>query len=269
MPISKVKRPRRGLIRAGLAAATIWLVLASRAATSNAQTPAASAHVASAYSDFFDLAQPGQLSITGFGGGFRSDKYATTEEGFQLEQSVTNYVGVAARVTGYQLYVGQGFNDPLSPSSGASSARLNFVRLLGGIDISPYPLTKIYLYGGRDFGDSTASVVEGDISSWFFSYSRHPLNAFVSSSYDTQNKVDDNEIDLRLVALTGEQYMAFVGGGGALYTGGFIHGLQGQGGPDLGVYLQRWQAGIDLQGGYGSAGWYGEVNVYKTFVTED
>ena len=256
-------------IRAAWIALSIFAVVAYSPATSSAQSPSASANVASAYSDFFELATPGQLSLTGFGGAFRADRYATTQEGFQLEQSVTNYIGVTARVTGYQLYVGQGFNDPLSPSSGSSSARLNFCRIQGGIDISPYPLTKIYLFGGHDLGDSDAAIAEADISSWFFAYSRHPLNAFVSSSYDTQNKVVDNEIDLRLVARAGEQYMAFLGGGGALYTGGFIHGLQGQGGPDLGLYLQRLQSGIDLQGGYGSAGWYGEVNLYKTFIFED
>lgn len=223
-----------------------------------------------AYSDFFQLTQPGQFSITGFGGAFRADRYATTQEGFQFEQSITNYVGLTARVTSYQLYIGQGFADPLAPGNGEhSSARLNFVRLQGGIDLSPYPLTRIYVFGGKDIGDSDAATVEGDISSWVNSYSKHPANFAVSTSYNYQNKVINNELDARLVALSGEQYMLFAGGGGALYNGGFIKGLQGQGGIDLGAYLQRLQTGVDLQGGYGSAGWYGEVNLYLTVSVQD
>jgi hypothetical protein len=177
---------------------------------------------------------------------------------------------VVGRITGYQLYIGHGFADPLEPSNAErSAARLNFVRLQGGIDLSPYPLTRIYVFGGKDVGDSDAATVEGDVSSWVNSYSKHPLNIAASSNYDYQNKVINNEVDLRLVALSAEQYMLFAGGGGAIYNGGFIKGLQGQGGIDLGAYLQRYQTGIDLQGGYGSAGWYGEVNLYATFSVQD
>ena len=226
--------------------------------------------VESAYSDFFELAQPGQFSVTGFGGAFRADRYATTQEGFQFEQSITNYVGLVGRVTSYQLYIGHGFADPLAPGNDEkSSARLNFVRLQGGIDLSPYPLTRIYVFGGKDLGDSDAATVEGDISSWVNSYSKHPVNFALSSNYNYQNKVINNELDIRLVALSGEQYMLFAGGGGAIYNGGFIKGLQGQGGLDLGVYLQKLQTGMDLQGGYGSAGWYGEVNLYITVSVQD
>lgn len=226
--------------------------------------------VAPAYSDFFEIAEPGQFSVTGFGGAFRADRYATTQQGVQFEQGITNYIGIVGRVTGYQLYIGQGFEDPLEPNNlQHSSARLNFVRLQGGIDFSPYPLTRIYVLGGKDAGDSDAASVEGDVSSWVKSYSKHPLNIAASSNYNYQNKVINNEVDLRLVALATENYMFFVGGGGAMYNGGFVKGLQGQGGIDLGAYLQRFQIGIDLQGGYGSPGWYGEVNLYGTFSIQD
>ena len=228
--------------------------------------------VARPYSDFFDIARPGQFSITGFGGAFRADRYATTQQGVQFEQSLTNYVGVVGRVTGYELYIGQGFADPLAPKGGQggpSAARLNFVRLQGGVDFSPYPLTRVYVLGGKDVGDSDAATVEGDVSTWVNSYSKHPVNLEASSNYNYQNKVINNEIDIRAVALTGEQYMLFAGGGGAIYNGGFIKGAQGQGGIDLGGYLQQLQTGLDLQGGYGSAGWYGEVNLYLTLSYED
>jgi hypothetical protein len=241
------------------------------AQTSNTTySPGPTSVVVPAYSDFFQIRDPGQFSITGFGGGFRADRYATTQQGFQFEQSVTNYIGVVGRITGYQLYIGQGFADPLAPTPDkSSSARLNFVRLQGGIDFSPYPLTRIYVFGGKDLGDSDAATVEGNVSSWVNSYSKHPVNLAASSNYNYQNKVINNEIDLRVVAWSGEQYMLLAGGGGAIYNGGFIKGLQGQGGVDLGGYLQRLQTGIDLQGGYGNAGWYGEVNLYVTFSFQD
>jgi hypothetical protein len=237
---------------------------------SAAQAGSANSAVKPAYSDFFQIAQPGQFSITGFGGAFRADRYATTQQGVQLEQSITNYVGVVGRVTGYQLYIGQGFADPLAPNQNEhSSARLNFVRLQGGIDLSPYPLTRIYILGGKDIGDSDAATVEGDVSSWLYSYSKHPINLAASTNYNYQNKVINNEMDLRAIVWSGEQVMLLAGGGGAIYNGGFIKGLQGQGGIDLGAYLQQLQTGIDLQGGYGSAGWYGGVNLYLTFSLQD
>jgi len=257
----------------GIIAAVVLLDVTSAFAQTPqpaAQSTAGSgSRVAPAYSDFFELAEPGQFSITGFGGAFRADRYATTQQGVQFEQSITPYIGVAGRVTGYQLYIGQGFADPLAPDNGRHSARLNFVRLQGGIDLSPYPLTRIYILGGKDVGDSDGATVEGDLSSWLNSYSKHPINIAISTNYNYQNKVINNEIDLRAVALSGEQYMLFAGGGGAIYNGGFIKGLEGQGGIDLGAYLQHYQTGMDLQGGYGSAGWYGEINIYATFSMQD
>lgn len=259
--IGVVALPIQGLARPVFAQTTV--------SGANPTTAPGGGTVVGAYSDFFQLADPAQISITGFGGAFRADKYATTQQGFQLEQSITNYVGFVGRITGYQLYIGHGFADPLEPINNQhSAARLNFVRLQGGIDLSPYPLTRILIFGGKDVGDSDAATVEGDVSSWLNSYSKHPINVAVSTNYNYQNKVINNEIDLRAVAWSNEQCMLFAGGGGAIYNGGFIKGLQGQGGVDLGAYLQRYQAGMDLQGGYGSAGWYGEINLYLTLSTQ-
>src|SRR5262249_49155266 len=155
----------------------------------------------------------------------------------------------------------------LSPNNGEkSSSRLNFVRLQGGVDLVPYPLTRIYVFGGKDIGDSDAATVEGDVSSWFRSCSKHPVNLAASTNYNYQNKVSNNEVDLRIVPWSGEKFMLLAGGGGAIYSGGFIKGVQGQGGIDLGAYLPGWQTGIDLQGGDGNAGWYGEINLYTTFA---
>jgi len=235
-------------------------------ATAQAQTPTqaqSGVPVASPYSDFFQLAHPPELSMIFFAGGFRSDKYATIDEGFQFEQSVTNYVGIVGRATGYQLFIGQGFDNPLDPGTG-HRARFNFARLEAGIDISPYPLTHFYFLGGSDLGDSSAGIIEGDFSSWMRVYSRHPLNLAFSASYDSQNKVTNSEIDLRAVAFSSENYLLLLGGSGTIYGGGFISGLQGQGGPAGGAYFTPWQAGIDLQTGYGSAGVFGQISVTKS-----
>ena len=55
-----------------------------------------------------------------------------------------------------------------------------------------------------------------------------------------------------------------VGAGGSVYSGGFIHGADGQGGAILGLYNNFWKMGGDLQAGYGTPGAYGELTIYKT-----
>jgi hypothetical protein len=237
------------------------------AATGYAQSPvpiSSNAAVKSPYSDFFQLAHPSESSLTAFTGGFRSDKYATIDEGFQFEQRVTNYIGIVGRATGYQLFIGQGFDNPLDPGTG-HRARYNFVRLQGGLDFSPYPLTHFFCLGGSDLGDSSAGVIEGDFSSWLAVYSKHPVNGAFSASYDSQNKVTNSEIDLRVVGLSGEDYLLLLGGSGSIYGGGFVSSLQGQGGPGFGGYYTPWQTGIDLQTGYGTAGVFGEINLFKSW----
>src|SRR5438874_4717647 len=70
------------------------------------------------YPGFFTLQKPATLNLMGFGGGFVSDKYGTLQEGAQLDQSITPYIGAVARVTGYQLWEGEGFDNPLNPGTG-------------------------------------------------------------------------------------------------------------------------------------------------------
>src|SRR5271165_6487574 len=57
------------------------------------------------YPNFTLPESPGHLTAVLYGGGFGSDKYGTAQEGFQLEQSITHYIGLVGRVTGYQLWV--------------------------------------------------------------------------------------------------------------------------------------------------------------------
>jgi hypothetical protein len=249
--------------------ATLCLTCCTLGSPVFAQAPAAAnVTVESPYSDFFQLAHPSEFSLTGFTGGFRSDKYATIDEGFQFEQRVTNYVGIVGRATGYQLFIGEGFDNPLDPGTG-HRARFNFARLQAGIDISLYPLTNFFFLGGSDIGDSSAGIIEGDFSTWLWVYSKHPFNGAFSASYDSQNGVTNSQIDLRVVALSGESYLLLLGGSGSIYGGGFVSGLQGQGGPGFGGYSTPWQLGIDLQSGYGTAGVFGQINLYKSFSWRD
>jgi hypothetical protein len=205
------------------------------------------------------------LDITLFGGGFVSQDYDDTDEGIQIEQSLTQGLGLVGRATGYQLYLTQNSVSPLQASSNQTEARLNFGRFEGGIDISPAEGTNLYLLGGHDVGDSDAFVVEGDLSTWQLQSTNHPINLFIAPLYDTQNKVTSSEIDLRMVATRSPDWTVVVGAGGAVYGGGFIHGADGQGGPILGLYNNLWKLGADLQAGYGTPGAYGELTIYKTF----
>ena len=214
------------------------------------------------YPGFFSLQTPGQLQATAFGGGFGSDKYGVAQQGGQLEQSITPYIGAFGRATGYQLWIGHGFDSPLAPGSG-NHPRLNFGRLQGGVDFTLMPGTHLYVSGGKDVGDSHANVIEGDFSSWLMLHSKHPLNGSFSSIHDYENGVTSTEIDLQAILLSGEKYMVLGGAGGALYNGGFLADTQGQGGPDLGFYYRPWQMGVSAQAGYGTAHEYGQISMDK------
>src|SRR5215475_8536857 len=153
------------------------------------------------YPGFFDLQRPGTLSLLGFGGGFVSDKYGTLQEGVQAEQSVTKYIGVVGRVTGYQLWEGEGFDNPLNPGTG-HEARLNFVRFQGGVDLNLYTGTHLFLLGGKDAADSNAATIEGDFSTWLFLHSLHPFNFSFSAIHNYQNDVTSSAIDLQAILLS-------------------------------------------------------------------
>lgn len=208
-------------------------------------------------------AQP-HLDATIFGGGLAAEDYYLTDEGIQLEQSITEGIGIVGRATGYQLWIEKNASSPLAPSNKTVN-RLNFGRFEGGLDLSPIPGFNFVLLGGHDVGDSDAWVIEADISAWFLLSSAHPFNIFVAPVHDFQNDVTSSEIDFRVVATQTPDWILLLGAGGQVFGGGFISGVEGEGGPIIGVYNRLYQLGADLQFGYGSPGVYGELNIYKTF----
>ena len=147
----------RGLVGALVAAMVVGLcTVAAEAQT----TPG---WASNPYPGMFDIATPGRFSLTLFGGGFLSDQYATTQEGVQAEQSVTQYLGVVARATGYQLYMGHGFANPLlpNPPTGVGGAsRYNFGRFQGGIDFAVTPTTHLYVLGGMTLGTAITQTLK-------------------------------------------------------------------------------------------------------------
>jgi len=214
------------------------------------------------YPGFFTLQKQPTLNLTPFGGGYVSDKYGTLQEGMQFEQSITPYIGAVGRITGYQLWEGEGFDNPLNPGTG-HQARLNFARFQGGADFVLYPGTHLFIFGGRDAGDSHASTIEGDFSTWLFLHSLHPINFSFSTNANYENHVISSAVDLQVIVKSTRRWIFLAGGGGAYYTGGFVPGLQGQGGPDLGVYYRPWNMGVSTQAGYGAAHQYGQISIYK------
>ena len=208
------------------------------------------------------LAQP-HLDATFFGGGLASQDYYLTDEGIQLEQSITEGIGIVGRATGYQLWIEKNATSPLAPSDHTVN-RLNFGRFEGGLDISPVQGFNFVILGGHDVGDSDAWIIEADISAWMLLASDHPINIFVAPVHDFQNDVTSSEIDFRVVATQTPDWILLLGAGGQIFGGGFISGVAGEGGPIVGVYNRIYQMGADLQFGYGTPGVYGELNLYKT-----
>jgi hypothetical protein len=101
------------------------------------------------------------------------------------------------------------------------------------------------------------------LSSWLLLHSFHPINFSFSSIHNYQNGVTSTEVDFQAILKSTEKYLLMAGGGGAFYEGGFIHGTDGQGGPDLSVYYRPWKLGFSAQAGYGSAHQYGQLTMYK------
>jgi hypothetical protein len=212
---------------------------------------------------FFDLARPGHLTLTLFGLGYASGKYATTSQGAEIEQSLTRHLGLVGRVSGYQLYHGTGFDSPIVPR--ANGSPFHMARLDGGIDLSPIEGTHLVVLGGQDFGDSRAAVIESNFSSWLGLHSRHPVNASFSADHYFNNGVTNSLIDLRTVITSTANFMTLAGAGGAVWGGGTAGAAKGQGGPDLGLYMRRIRTLVSIQIGYGSSQQYGLVAVSTHF----
>lgn len=265
-----------------IAGAALALAIVSTGRTANAQ-------IASLFPNFLTLERPGQLQATLFGGGFASDHYGTTQEGFQLEQSITPYVGVFGRATAYQLYVKGNQLNPFVPTKG-NNPQYYFGRFQGGLDFTLYPGTDFFLSGGNDAGDADGSLIEGDFSSWLMPHSRHPLNFSFSSIHMFQNGVTSSEIDFQWILKSTANWIFLGGAGGAIYAGGsspsggvvvchtsrqfqrvctiqpggeISRPIDGQGGPDLGLFYRPWRIGLSTQFGYGVAHNYGQLSIYK------
>src|SRR5271167_800778 len=120
----------------------------------------ARAQLQNLYPGFFEPANPQILDAFLFGGGFGSQDYGAIQEGLQLHQTVNPYFGVVGRVTGYQLWIGDHFNNPLAPATFLHQVRLNFARLQIGGEFALYPGTILTLLGGGDVGSSHAATIE-------------------------------------------------------------------------------------------------------------
>jgi hypothetical protein len=70
-----------------------------------------------------------------------------------------------------------------------------------------------------------------------------------------------------MITLSTDELMLLAGVGGAIWGGGPEgHILHGQTGPDIGAFLRRWHASIDLQIGYGGdQHTYGLLSISRTF----
>jgi hypothetical protein len=159
---------------------------------------------------YFHLERPGHLTLRLFGAGYGAEKYGTTHEGFELNQTITHEVSFIGRAIAYQIYKGTGFDSPLTPSP--HSATRNFGRFEGGVSLTPFQGTTFAFLGGEDVGDSDAPMFENDFSSWIRLQSRHPVNVAYSTSHYFENGVTNGLIDLRTVGFSTGRWMLLIGG---------------------------------------------------------
>lgn len=215
------------------------------------------------YSDFFTAADPQHFGLTIFTSGMGAEaKYAATHEGFELEQTLTPYINLVGRVSGYQVYTGDGWDTPLA---GRDTRPRNFGVLQGGLDFLPFQGTSFKMLGGSDVGDSHHSRIEGDFSSWLWMHSRHPVNLAFIGDHFYNNGLDSGAIDIRTIWSSSREVMWLVGAGGQLWAQGGEPNLQKEFGPDLGIMLCQWNLSLDFQAGYGSNHGYGLIGVSRHF----
>jgi hypothetical protein len=216
-------------------------------------------------SDFFHLVSPGHLSLTLFSTGYASDTYQKTDEGFEVEQSITRYVGLVGRLSAYQVYHGDGYDTPfiVSPRAGVR----NFGVFEGGIDLIPIQGTSLVVFGGEDVGNSHGPVVDGRFSSWILFHSLHPIDLSFDAAHYYHNGLSGGRVDLQTITLSTDQLALLVGVGGAIWGGGpEKSNLHGQTGPDIGAFVRRLHTRIDLQIGYGGdQHTYGLLSISRTF----
>jgi hypothetical protein len=216
------------------------------------------------YLDFFDPLSPEHLNLTLFSSGYAADAYQRTVEGFELEQSLTRYVGVVGRASAYQVYHGDGFDTPFVSSRPGVR---NFGRFEGGLDLIPLQGTSLVVFGGEDLGSSSGPVIDGRFSSWILFHSLHPINLSLNGSHYYHNGRSGGRVDLQMVTFSTEKLTLLTGVGGSIWGGGPDKSiLHGQGGPDIGAFLRPWHTRMDLQFGYGGdQHTYGLLSVSRTF----
>jgi hypothetical protein len=216
------------------------------------------------YSDFFTPANPQHLSLTLFASAIGNEsRYAATHEGFQLEQTLNPYIGVVGRVSGYQIYQGAGWDNPLTVHP--KTRPRNFGVFMGGIDLLPFQGTSLTILGGRDVGDSSGARIEGDFSSWILLHSRHPINVSFIGDHFYNNGQTSGVIDVRAVMSSWRKVTWLLGAGGQLWGGGPEPHVMKEFGPDLGLFFRQWQTSVDLQAGYGNNHGYGTIAVTRHF----
>lgn len=212
------------------------------------------------YSDFLTPANPEHFSLTVFASAIGAEsKYAATHEGFQLEQTLNPYASVVGRVSGYQIYQGAGWDNPLTAHPGTRPR--NFGVFLGGIDLLPFQGTSLAILGGRDVGDSDGARIEGDFSSWIMLHSRHPINVSFTGDHFYNNGQSSGMIDVRVVMSSWRELTWLLGAGGQLWGGGFEPHVMKEFGPDLGLFFRPWKTSLDFQAGYGNSHGYGTIAV--------
>jgi len=220
------------------------------------------------YADFFTPANPQHLSITLFASGIGAEsRYAATHEGFQLEQTLNPYIGMVGRVSGYQIYQGSGWDNPLTDKPG--SRPRNFGVFMGGVDLLPFQGTSLAILGGRDVGDSNSARIEGDFSSWIQLHSRNPVNVSFTGDHFYNNGLSSGTIDVRVVMSSWRELTLLLGAGGQLWDGGPEPHLMKEFGPDVGLFFRRWQTSLDFQAGYGNSHGYGTIAVSHHFGWDD
>jgi hypothetical protein len=219
--------------------------------------------LAAPYSDFFTAANPQRFSLTAFASGIAAEsKYTATHEGFELEQTLTPYVGLVGRISGYQIYQGEGWDTPLT---GHASRPRNFGVLMAGIDLLPLQGTSLKLLGGSDVGDSDRARIEGDFSSWLWLHSRHPINFSFTGDHFYNNGLSSGTVDIRTIVSSSRDATWLVGVGGQMWDGSDETHLKKEFGPDFGILLRQWKTNLDIQGGYGNLGGYGTVAISHHF----
>jgi hypothetical protein len=216
------------------------------------------------YSDFFTAANPQHLSLTLFASAIGNEsRYAATHQGFQLEQTLNPYIGVVGRVSGYQIYQGAGWDNPLTVHPGTRPR--DFGVFMGGLDLLPFQGTSLSILGGRDVGDSSGARIEGDFSSWIQLHSRHPTIVSFTGDHFYNNGQSSGMIDVRVVISSSRERTWLLGAGGQLWGGGSEPHLMKEFGPDLGLFFRQWQTSLDLQAGYGNNHGYGTIAISHHF----